>query len=349
MRNKHWSLIAALTAGVVAVAGTETRDPAQWPFDTRSPWNYPIGSEAEYVPVECGFFNRQSGGSIVNCLNYSISAFQATPEDPLRQVRTWYGDNGGQFQGSIRVPDAAAPSVGTDKHLAVIDETGRYVVELGCTQRNGAGDLSGWLAFRNDLTGMGMFDAIHGTRAYGGSSLGGLIRRGELTGGIRHALAVGTDPTNLNSHAPDGRTFIWPACASDYEFPQSLWPPNTKPYEDWYGKQGNLFVGTLLAIPPEVDVATLGFGDSGPMYEIARAFQDYGGYIVDMAGAPLVLYAEPAAAGELGTLNEGGGAGLQLDALLPYLRVVGNNAPDRIGGGGTPRRPFAPDFTPAQP
>ena len=337
--------MAVLNTGLALAADFPTeRDPALWPFAADDPWNHPIGSEARYEKVEYGFNNRQTSGSIVNCLHYSVNVFRAAPDDPRRNVRTWYGDNGGQFQGTIRMPENAAPSVGTDAHMAVIDESGRVVTEMGLVQRDEYGHVSCWLAFQNDLTGPGFFPRIHGTRAAGTASLGGLIRKGELTGGIRHALAVGTDPSNLNSNAPGGKTFVWPACSSDYEFPQSLWPPNTKPYEDWYGKRGNLFIGSLLAIPPDVDVAQLGFGDSGPMYEIAKAFQDYGGYVVDMAGAPLVLYAEPSAQSELGELNAGGGAGLRLDEVLPHLRLVANNGPDRIGGGGKPRVPFAPPF-----
>ena len=212
----------------------------------------------------------------------------------------------------------------------------------------GPGNFNSWLAFKNDLKGSGIYPVIHGVRAYGGSAIGGLIRKGELTNGISHTLALATSMSNLNSKGPGGKTFVWPACSSDYEFPQSLWPPKSKPFRDWYGKSGNLFIGTLLAIPPEIDITTIGVGTSGPTYQIAKALQDFGGYIVDMGEAPLAFYADYQAADELGGAeklkNHGGGAALEVARLLPFLRVVTNNTPEAIGGGGIPRRSPAPPF-----
>ena len=89
-------------------------------------------------------------------------------------------------------------------------------------------------------------------------------------------------------------------------------------------------------------------GSAGPTYEIAKALQDYGGYIVDMGGAPLILFSDEAAADELGGVEEirkhGGGTGLLMTKVIPHLRVVTNNTPSSLGGGGTPRRPLAPPF-----
>ena len=327
------------------------RDPALWPFHAADPWNRPIGSNARYAPVEKGFYNSKSPNqAVVNCLQYSIPVYLAAEDDPIREVRTWYGDKGGQFLGKIRVPAAARPSSGTDAHMAIVSEDHATAVEMGVVNLYGPGNLNSWLAFENDLTGPGVYPHIHGVRAYGGSALGGLIRKGELTNGIPHVLALATSASNLNSNAPGGRTHVWPACSSDYEFPQSLWPPGTKPYQDWYGKTGNLYIGTLLAIPPEVDITTIGVGTSGPSYEIAKALQDYGGYIVDMGEAPLVFFADYEAADELGGAEKlnahGGGAPLQVAKLLPYVRVVTNNAPESIGGGGVLRRSPAPPFNP---
>jgi lysophospholipase L1-like esterase len=329
------------------------RDPALWPFDADDPWNRPIGSNANYAPVKKGGYNSKSPNrAVVNCLHYSVPVYNAAKNDPIREIRTWYGDKGGQFGGEIRVPAKARPSVGTDAHMAIVSENHDSVVELGVVSLYGPGNLNSWLAFQNDLTGSGVYPHIHGVRAYGGSALGGLIRKGELTYGIPHALALATSQFNLNSKAPGGKTYVWPACSSDYEFPQSLWPPGKKPYQDWYGKTGNLHIGTLLAIPPEVNIATIGVGTSGPTYEIARALQDYGGYIVDMGEAPLAWYADYEAADELGGVEKlkaqgGGGAALEVAKLLPYLRVVTNNSPESIGGGGIPRRSPAPPFHPA--
>ena len=325
------------------------RDPALWPFSADDPWNRSIGSEVRYAEITgAPTLTPISKGSFLNCLKFSIPVFIAKEGDPVREVCTWYGGKGGQFLGSIRIPDDAKPDYGSDKHLCVIDERHGSVVEMGLVERQTSGNYSSWAAFKNDLKGSAFYPNIHGVRCHGGSALGGLIRKGELKNGIPHALALATDPKNLNSKAPGGKTYIWPACSSDYEFPGSLWPEGKKPFEDWYGKSSNIYIGSLLIIPADVDISKIGIGDSGPTYQIAKALQDYGAYVVDMAGAPLAFYLEPAASSELGdaeTLKtHGGGSNLELDKLLPHIRVVTNSSPESIGGGGVPRRPAAPPF-----
>jgi hypothetical protein len=91
-------------------------------------------------------------------------------------------------------------------------------------------------------------------------------------------------------------------------------------------------VGSLLAIPPDVDVTEL-VGASGPAYEVARAMQDFGVYVTGAGDAPFVLLADR------GGLPE---ADVWLTTLVPLLQRVSNHAPDAPGGGGTPRREGAP-------
>ena len=105
-------------------------------------------------------------------------------------------------------------------------------------------------------------------RAYGGSGIAGLIRQGELTHGIPHALAAAIDPKAHNRNGPGGKAFVWPASSADGDSSTA------------YGTTGNLFMGTLVAIPPSVDLGELGL--RGPEMEIARALQDYGAYVVEL-------------------------------------------------------------------
>ena len=58
-------------------------------------------------------------------------------------------------------------------------------------------------------------------------------------------------------------------------------------------------MGSLLAIPPDIDITQIGVGSSGPAFEIARALQDYGAYIVDSTVVNFVFQVEPAAADEI--------------------------------------------------
>ena len=96
-------------------------------------------------------------------------------------------------------------------------------------------------------------------------------------------------------------------------------------------------MGSLLAIPPSVDLATIGIASSGPAFEVAKALQNYGAYVTDAAGANLVFYVEPSARGEVPDDFES-----QLAKAVAFLRVVANNGPRSVGGGGSPRRPLAP-------
>src|SRR5690606_31638440 len=106
------------------------------------------------------------------------------------------------------------------------------------------------------------------TRAYGGSQLGGLIREGEATRGpIEHAIAVAIPARNLGGRA------VWPATSDD----------QTSDYA------GSIPMGSRFAIPPNVDLDSLGLS---PAYlRLARALQKYGLIVVDKSGSPC-MYSE---------------------------------------------------------
>ena len=185
-----------------------------------------------------------------------------------------------------------------------------------------------WSAVKNDLHDAGMYDApYHGTRAYGGSAIAGLIRQGELTRGIHHALAAAIDPKAHNRNGPDGKPFVWPASSADGDASTA------------YGTTGNLYMGTLLAIPPTVDLSKLGL--HGPDMVIARTLQDYGAYIVDSGGCNFQLFAEPKAQNEVAQIKAESSwqSYCSLRKSVSLLRIVTNNGPQSVGGGGKPGAP----------
>lgn len=140
-------------------------------------------------------------------------------------------------------------------------------------------------------------------RPFGFSSLGGLLRYGEPHNGVRHVLSARVSTDRLRSGS-------WPK-----------WPALGNP------------------VPPEVDVAALGLGTSGPGYELARVLQDFGVYVTGIGPGPfLVLLGEerPGAEWEEEAFNR----------VVPLLQVVVNNTPETPGGGGTSRRAPAPDLVP---
>lgn len=130
----------------------------------------------------------------------------------------------------------------------------------------------------------------------------------------------------------------------------------------FYGTEGNnansaMKMGALLAIPASVDLSDLQL-ETAPAKQLAWTLQNYGAYIVDDTyGASFALNAEDGPDGSVrDQFRADWGFDLEqrvnantpwtrdMQRLVGALNVVDNNSPDRIGGGGAPRQPLAPDF-----
>jgi len=81
----------------------------------------------------------------------------------------------------------------------------------------------------------------------------------------------------------------------------------------------------------------LGLSSGGLL--LARALQDYGGYVVDRS-AGFTFYAEPSAESLLGPMRA------DVAKIRAQLRLVTDNTSSSVGGGGTPRVPLAPPLNP---
>jgi hypothetical protein len=210
------------------------------------------------------------------------------------------------------MPDGARAAAGADAHLHILSPDGHTAHEFFDFQRTDDGATAEYYVV-SDLTGSGVLDG--GTRAYGGSALGGLIRTWELEKGeIRHALALALGGQQLR------RGPVWPA---DSEDDNSL---------ETYS--GQIPMGALLAIPETVSVEAMQLSPDGLV--VARALQRYGAYVVDQA-RDMTFYAEPSAAMDrIERIRE------DLPRIRRELRIVANNGPDRVGGGGRPIAPLAP-------
>jgi len=297
----------------------------------------PIGDKAQFADIVSPRFDPHGGGGM-NCGWWSHPIFIATANDPKTTIYLhprFLPDPEKPFI-TMRVPADAQPDPKSDAHLHIIDETHSFVVEMIGAVKDRNGKITAtWGAVKNNLRDAGVYDApYHGTRAYGGSAIAGLIRRGELTGGIQHALAAAIDPKAHNKNGPGGKPYVWPASSADGDADTA------------YGTTGNLYMGTLVAIPPSVDLTKLDL--HGPDLVIARALQDYGAYISDSGGCNFQLFAEPKAEAEVAKIKaEPNWQSLcSLRKLVPLLKIVTNNTPQSVGGGGKPRRPLAPPIKP---
>jgi hypothetical protein len=316
------------------------RDVASWPFDPCSPWNRPIGDGAIYQAVSSPALSTRAGDArttaAINCTEWSHPIFREDPAAGRATALSGTDEQGHSVAYRLMLPGALGPAAGTDGHLHVIDAAERTVYEM--FQARWSSDASSLLAtdlIKNDLYGAGVFDGAaspqgeiwHGVRAYGGSAIAGLIRKGELLGGIRHALAVAVQRAAMNRNTPNRRGYVWPASYRD------------DGWERTYGSSGNVYMGTLLALdagePRQAILAREQITDPG-VQALAAALQDYGAYAVDATSDNLTFYAEPAelAAERIDTT--------QLARLLPYLRVISNSDAAHVGGGGRGRRCFAP-------
>jgi hypothetical protein len=212
--------------------------------------------------------------------------------------------DGGSYQ--VRIPVGATTTEGTDKHMGVIAPDGVTAYEFyKMTQV----DSMNWTTTRVTVTNL-RGDGSKGSRASNTSIFAGLVRSHELRAGkIEHALAIGIPDSMLKMG------FVWPALAQDSDGP-SLY-------------SGTIPMGSLVAIPPSVDIDAMNLTPEGEA--LGRALQDYGAYVALRAGTVAVfceLSCDPTQATKLNKAWW---------ELYPKMRVVTNNSPISVGGGGTPR------------
>ena len=303
-----------VAAGEFAVAapkrplqyGRLARNPYLWPFSSSSPWNTPLGDGAKFSPVPGKPF--LADGPLTGAMR-GRRPFLGSPNDPLRRI--WVN---GEVRADVRLAQTVLPEARGADAIVLLQHGRRYALEVRGVTFRADGDLEATDMERIRLDGSGITPHAIPALPFGLSSLGGLLRSGELENGIRHALAARVSRDRL--------------AGRDFSHPATLWPAaDAAPDQD--AKQ--LCVGTLLAIPPGVNIAAK-FGTNGPAHELARAMQDYGVYITGYIDAPFVLLADnagPANADEI------------LTQLVPLLQIVTNNSP---ASTGQPRREPAPAF-----
>ncbi len=292
------------------------RDPFLWPFASDSPWNTPIGTRATFIRVNTDESVNLLDARVYVYLNaerFSHPVVRSSETDPAVIVG-YRSTNTPPFSGDVvelKIPAQAQPSVGDDAHLHVVTPDA-VAHEFFQFRRTPTGASTRYYT-RTDLTGSGIGSG--GTRAYGGSAIAGLLRAWELEQGrVSHALALALAPSQL------GRGPVWPAITEDADAETSY--------------LGTIPMGSLVAIPPTFDVKGLQLSPAGET--MARALQEYGAYVVDRSKS-MTFYGEPG-------LSAAAVEDIRRDLLVirPALRLVANNSPTSVGGGGDPVVPLAP-------
>jgi hypothetical protein len=315
----------------VVLAG-KPRDPAQWPFAADSVWNTPIGAGAQFAAVQPGGMDLATGVMVVNA-SLSHPILYATTNDPV---------------GNLHVPGMTAPfataplpaALGTTpggRHVFLVLPDGVTVLEIHSPRRAGS-DVRANSIVRADLRGSGVPPEYRSATGSGLTPLGGSIRRGELKTGIPHLIGA-VVPLEAVTVRPDGIAHVWPAGwsqAGDANAAAQM------------ARTGNVHVGSLLAIPPGVDIAKLA-APGTPAHAIVRAMQDYGVLVKDTfdgtyfnewqrEGAPHLVFCVE----DLFNGDAPRDLAQQLAPAIRELRVVANHGPSSIGGGGARRQPIDP-------
>ncbi|QTE27881.1 hypothetical protein [Pengzhenrongella sicca] len=292
-------------AGATAAA---TRVATYHPFAISAPANISLGSGAKFESsssTRTAAFLR--GTPVINHTTWTIATAIATSSSPLAKVKNLKTG----VTTTIRIPSTAKSTNDSDKAMTVIQPDGYTAYECYKMTKVGTNSWTTTSMVKQDLRSTGL--AV-GTRASGVSQLMGLIRAKEVAAKkIPHTIAIAIPDAMLKTG------YVWPARRQDSNASSAY--------------KGQVPMGTMLAIPPSVNVSSLGLSAEG--LALARALQDYGGHIVERAGM-VALYAEPSA-------DAAAIARMKVDwrKLYPLMRVVTNNTSTNIGGGGTRRQPAA--------
>jgi len=370
--------VAAASSGGGGGGSTGTRNAMQWPFTASSIWNMPIGSGANYLASGLHFTTTPNSTEYWYDMPQSDhERIVLTPTAPLTTVYLssvgWSGGDrcaatGGVFFQAPIPSGYVVPNSTYNNGAAVLLADGVDIVQTQpftkcsgysyATTMQVPYSLAIWQY--NLKTGDGRLGAHGGSDL---STLGGTIRLGELRPGtqMRHALKVNVySAQDLGLCTGNfGACFMWPAATADGYAANS---------GGGYGSATSntntaMKMGALLAIPASVNLSNIGL-QSVPGKMLAWTLQNYGAYIVDSRSGPGFDFSiEDGAAGSkadefqadygypfdgrlgymtLGTAQAQWVSDIRL--IIDYLRVVSNNSPTSVGGGGTPLQPLAPAF-----
>jgi hypothetical protein len=337
------SVIVALALGCLPTPSQiPTRDKFFQPFSSTSPWNMPIGSNAQYIAAG---INKAGYAGVDEEYFYKLKAHD--PYHPIYAPGAW---GQGRCTGTkpmelwlpipddLIVPDATIQPYSTPNNAsAFLMPDGKTLVQLEPLARcQPGGSIYGWRYPDVDIYGEGIGGSHFGS---GLSAIGGSIRKGELTSNqpIRHALKVLLWGVKYYYYSESNPGHRWPADRAD-----------ANAANQYYGKNPALVQGALLAIHSSQSEESLNL-QTPAAKKIFHALQDYGAYIVDDAGWDAHYLAV-----EKGVVDEfrntfgydfEGKSGQFYDdfmKLFQALQIVDNNKANSVGGGGIPRAALAP-------
>ncbi len=341
---------------------TTYRSPVDQPFASDSVWNLPVGSGAEWESVTDPATAQLVGtkGSLL-AAGYGKRFWVGTASDPTLVVKDTDQDPAYAVpEQTLHVPFSTLPGDAQIRWPTFFDFTvpGKpYMYSYygdtagatppGCPLTWTGGAITGMtcqLAAVVNVCGDGIA-TVHGASRYDFAI--GTIRHADLVQkAIRHTLryAVSLDVArsleiDANGTNPSAwEHAVWPNDNEDY------WGP-VPGHEGSY--RGNVPFGSTIGIPSSVDLVTEGLSEGGMI--LAKALQEHGAIMRDTTGSftgdpnMLAFYGEPD--DDADPLVQQMRA--DMGVILPLVRVMKNQGPTSVNGGGTPIVPPAPPLDPA--
>ncbi|WP_244936421.1 carbohydrate-binding domain-containing protein [Methylobacterium currus] len=266
----------------------------------------------------------------------AIPIYQAKSTDPMA---TWNYDSrgtnadwtfgntpsmGGTFQ--MRTPTDVQFKTG-DGWAIIVSEDGQHYIETWLGSKTGTNNYHANLVVENTVTSDGIANvpgAHEGIRAAGMSLMGGVVQKADLDAGhIDHAVAMAISTTQAGSSSTP---YVWPATTAD-SFSGSY--------------SGSIPLGSLFAIPKDVDLTKIGITTAEGM-ALAKAYQNYGGYVTDTAGPNTMqlAYLEQGV-----SQTQADNLFKDMGAIRSHLEMVTNNTAATPAGGGDHSVPSTPATT----
>jgi hypothetical protein len=265
-------LLAALASLALLAGSAGGYATGEWPqanyrpFAATSPFNVPVPANPRLASNSASIVANMMAGGAPNPINPAGTFYKPTywPQatDPVYTLRT----GGYQHDGeTLRAPQGLREASGSDHHLTVVEPDGTHwgfwnaLVDNANHVIKGNSTNAGKLTARKDSiggSGVGCTNSgTNGAVAAGFCTYAGLIRAQELKACvINHALFIATSKTSGG--------YVYPAVNAD-------------------GGGGLVPEGARVQLDPTLDIA--GY----PCWKraVLGAFQKYGAYVGDTAGA----------------------------------------------------------------
>lgn len=256
-------LAVGLVFGSTGLAGAAT---TTRPFANTSPFNTPIRATPVIDPNSKEMAARATRTGMVhaNLFEFGIPMYSATASTPRYRVDCTGPSSWGDCPleaGPLPIPSGAAPNVGSDGVMTVMDSSTNTVSEYWQAFKAPTGEWTATWGAINSMSGSGWGGSSTGA---GASRIGGVVRVAEIQAGvIDHALVMQSD------NVCEG-VYRAPAVKTDGDSSRADCIPE----------------GARLQLDPRIDVDAIE-GITPGERAVAKAMQVYGAYLIDRANTSL--------------------------------------------------------------